>query len=190
MSGWSNLSLNETYPILFNEFNAMSIVVKIVGVILYIIICIGNMSIIGISHYEKYGQDPRKRSFPDQIFGFGFFVFAFVNFTSATMILIRSFFGPIGNILAIFHYALYSILLGIPMSWAESIIFKCLLIFFWKRFAALDDDFFAVFFNIFNFLIVGLGITIVRLMTGEFQHRIEFDYWSGIEIVDDNKYST
>ena len=55
---------------------------------------------------------------------------------------------------------------------------------------ALDDDFFAVFFNIFNFLILGLGITIVRLMTGEFQHRIEFEYWSGIEIVDDNKYST
>ena len=190
MTGWSNLSLNETYPIPFNEFNAMPIVVKIIGVILYIIICIGNMSIIGISHYEKYGQDPRKRSFPDQIFGFSFFVFALVNFISSTMILIRSFCGPIGDILAVFHYVLSSVMLGFPMSLAESIIFKCLLIFFWKRFAALDDDFFAVFFNIFNFLIVGLGITIVRLMTGEFQHRIDFGYWSGIEIVDDNKYST
>ena len=190
MSGWYNYSLYETYPIPSNEFNATPIVVKIVGVILYIIICIGNMSVIGISHYEKYGQDPRKRSFPDQNFGFSFLVFALQNFESSTMILIRSFFGPIGKIPTLFHYALFSILLGLPMFLAESIIFKCLLIFFWKRFAALDDDFFAVFFNIFNFLIVGLGITIVRIMTGEFQHRLDFGHWSGVEIVDVNKYST
>ena len=189
MSGWYNLSLNNTYPIPLNEFNVMPIVVKIVGVILYIIICIGNMSIIGISHYEKYGQDPRKRSFPDQIFGFSFFMFALANFTSSTMILIRSFFGPIGDIPALFPYVLSSVMLGFPMSLAESIIFKCMLIFFWKRFAALDDDFFAVFFHIFNYLIVGLGITIVRLMTGEFQHRIDFGYWSGSKIIDDNIYS-
>ena len=75
-----------------------------------------------------------------------------------------------------------------PMTWAESITFRCLLIFFWKRFAALDDDFFAVFLNIFNYLIVGLGITIIRIMTGEFQRKPGFVDWSGIEIVDDDNY--
>ena len=188
MSQWTNLALNETYPFQLEDFDVMSIIVKIVGVILYIIICIGNISMIAISHYEKYGQDPQKRSLTDQIFGFGFFVFAIISFTVASIILIKSFVGPIGEIPTIFVYALYSILLGIPMSWAESIIFRCLLIFFWKRFAALDDDFFAVFLNIFNYLIVGLGITIVRIMTGEFQRKPGFADWSGIEIVDDDNY--
>ena len=178
------MSLNETYPIPLEPFNSIPIVVKIIGVIVYIVICFGNMSLIGIFHYEKYGQDPQKRSFPDQVFGFSFFVFAMVNFISSTMILIRSFIGPMGHIPALFFYALYSILLGIPMSFAENIIFKCMLIFFRKRFAALDDDFFAVFFNIFNFLIVGLGITLVRLMTGEFLHRPGYEFWSGFDVVD------
>ena len=87
MPEWINFTLNETYPIQLEDFNVISIIVKIVGVILYIIICIGNISIIGISHYEKYGQDPQKRSFADQMFGFGFFVFAIFSFTTATILL-------------------------------------------------------------------------------------------------------
>ena len=185
MSKWTNLSLNETYPISLETFNAVPIVVIIITVVFYIIICIGNLSIIGISHYEKYGQDPKKRSFPDQVFGFSLFVFAVINFITASMILIRPFIGPMGNIPALVIFSLYSILLALPMSWAESIVFKCLLIFFWKRFAALDDDFFAMFFNIFNFLIIGFGITGVRLMTDEFQRRIDYDFWSGIELVNE-----
>ena len=185
MFEWMNLSLNDTYPIPLETFDAIPIVFYIINVVFYIIICIGNLSIIGISHYEKYGQDPQKRSFTDQVFGFGLFVFVVINFISSLLVLMRSFIGPMGNIPALVYFALYSVLLALPLSFAESIIFKCLLIFFWKRFAALDDDFFALFFNVFNFLIIGFGITAIRLMTGEFQRRIDYDFWSGIELVDE-----
>ena len=49
----------------FNEVNDWAL-----SLIMYLIGCFGILSIIGIIHYEKYGQDPQKRSFSDQIFTF------------------------------------------------------------------------------------------------------------------------
>ena len=43
---------------------------KIFGLIMYLIGCLGIFSFIGIIHFEKYGQDCQKRSFPDQILSF------------------------------------------------------------------------------------------------------------------------
>ena len=73
-------------------------------------------------------------------------------------------------------------MLAIPLGYAESLLYKCLLIFFWKKCASINDDFFATFFNIFNFLIVGLNISIIRLMTGEFYLRSIFKFFAGTEI--------
>ena len=73
-------------------------------------------------------------------------------------------------------------MLAITLGYAECILFKCLLIFYWKKFAAINDDFLATFFNMFNFLIVGLTISVIRLMIGEFYFRPKFEIFSGTEI--------
>ena len=183
-----NTSTTEAASNSMEDFNIMPIFVKILGVIMYILICMGNVSVIGISHYEKFGQDPQKRSFQDQIFGFSCLMFACCSFIAITLLEIRSLFGPIGNIPTLIYYMLQSMLLGIPMALAESILFRVLLIYFWRRFAAIDDDFFATFFNLFNFLIIGVGITTYRLMIGEFHQRYDYGTLSGIEIVDLDAY--
>ena len=143
---------------------------------------IGNVSIIGIAHYEKYGQDSQKRSFADQIFYFNCLHFVFSSFINTTILEIRSLFGPVGDFLTLFYNFLLSQMLAIPLGYAECILFRCLLIFFWKKFATINDDFFATFFNMFNFLIVGLTISVIRLMIGEFYFRPKFELFSGTDI--------
>ena len=158
------------------------VVVQIVGIISYILANIGNGLLIGIAHYEKFGQDSQKRSFSDQIFSFNCLHYAISSFVFSTILEIRSLFGPIGNFLSLLYSFLGSLMLAFPMGYAECILYKCLLIFFWKKCASINDDFIATFFNIFNFLIVGLNITIIRLMIGEFYLRPAFELFSGIEI--------
>ena len=48
----------------------ISIGLKIFSLIMYLIGCLGIFTIFGIIHFEKYGQDCQKRSFPDQILSF------------------------------------------------------------------------------------------------------------------------
>ena len=50
--------------------SGITIHAKIVGLLIYFLGCLGTFSIIGIINYEKFGQDPQKRSFADQIFAF------------------------------------------------------------------------------------------------------------------------
>ena len=152
------------------------------GVLTYIFSIVGNGLFIGIAHYEKYGQDPQKRSFPDQISSFNCLLFTLTSFIWSTILEIRSLFGPIGNVATLIFYSNNSLMLCIPLGFAECILFKCLLIFFWKKFAAINDDFFATFFNMFNVLIVGLIISLFRLMNGEYYLRYDFEIISGVEI--------
>ena len=42
-------------------------VVQFLGILVFILLNMGNCLFLGIIHYEKFGQDPQKRSFPDQI---------------------------------------------------------------------------------------------------------------------------
>ena len=143
---------------------------------------IGNGFIIVIALYEKFGQDSQKRSFPDQIFSFNCMHLAFSSFLTSTILEIRSLFGPIGSFVTLFWYFLHSLMLAIPLGYVECILFKCLLLFFWKKFAAINDDFLATFFNMFNLFIVALSISIFRLMIGEFHLRDDFEIFSGSEI--------
>ena len=84
-----------------------------------------------------------------------------------TIIIIRTFLGPVLNSIALFRYYLTSTLLAIPLAIAESIIFRCLMIFFFNDTAMVNDEFLATFLNLFNTMI-GQMISIVRLNIGEF----------------------
>ena len=129
------------------------ILITLFGISVFILLCLGNCLILGIVHYEKYGQDSKKRSFQDRVFSFNCLLFAFITFFNGILFQVRSLFGPIGNISALIIYFNGSVMLAIPLGYAESILFKCLLIFFWKKFAAINDEFLATFFNSFNVLI-------------------------------------
>ena len=45
----------------------------------------------------------------------------------------------------------------------------------------IDDDFLATFFNLFNFLIVGQILSVIRLLSGEFYFKDEYGTLSGIQ---------
>ena len=85
---------------------------KIFGLIMYLIGCLGIFSIFGIIHYEKYGQDPQKRSFSDQIFTFNCKMFMIVSPIFGGLTQIRWVFGPIGYTMATFRAQLFTSLMA------------------------------------------------------------------------------
>ena len=150
---------------------------KIFGLIMYLIGCLGIFSFIGIIHFEKYGQDSQKRSFSDQILSFNCKMFMIISPIFWGIWQIRWLFGPVGYNLAIFQYYLSSSLLLIPLGITESILFQCLMIFSWKKCAMISDEFFATYFNFTNFIVTQM-ISVIRLMTGEYERKELFVYWS------------
>ena len=159
---------------------------KILGLIMYLIGCFGILTIIGIIHYEKYGQDPQKRSFSDQIFTFNCRIFMIASPIFWGIAQIRWLFGPIGHNLALFRFYLASSLLCIPLGCTESILFQCFMIFSWKKCAMINDEFFATFFNFTNFMVVQI-ISVIRLMTGQLYTKY-FKMLSGVEVHVQNSY--
>ena len=54
----------------YSETNAgAGIWTKIIGLAMYFIGCLGIILFYGIIHYEKFGQDSKKRSFPGKYYG-------------------------------------------------------------------------------------------------------------------------
>ena len=49
--------------------------VKVIGILSYFLGRLGNFLLLGIVHYEKFGQDPQKRSLSDRLFTFWFQLF-------------------------------------------------------------------------------------------------------------------
>ena len=86
-----------------NEIAGISLGSKVFGLIMYLIGCLGIFSIFGIIHFEKYGQDPQKRSFSDQIFTFSCKIFMIVSPIYWGIAQIRWIFGPIGYTMASFR---------------------------------------------------------------------------------------
>ena len=76
---------------------------KIFGLIMYLIGFLGIFSVLGIIHFEKYGQDSQKRSFSDQILSFNCKIFMIVSPIFWGINEIRWLFGPIGYTIAIFR---------------------------------------------------------------------------------------
>ena len=155
----------------------ISIGLKIFSLIMYLIGCSGIFSVFGIIHFEKYGQDSQKRSFSDQILSFNGKIFMIVMPIYWGISQIRWIFGPVGYTMAVFRYYLISTLLSFPLGITESILFQCLMIFSWKKCAMISDEFFATYFNFTNFIVTQM-ISVIRLMTGEYERKELFVYWS------------
>ena len=56
-----------------------------------------------------------------------------------------------------------------PLAYTESILYKCLLIFNWKKCAALDDDFWGKLISIFN-VFFAFTIAFIRFALGNLYH--------------------
>ena len=82
-----------------------------------------------------------------------------------TITMFRLFYGPIGNIAALALCYLISTLLSVPLGFAETIIYQCLLIFFWKKFGMMNDELLARFLIFFN-IMIGQMISVIRLSIG------------------------
>ena len=67
-----------------------------------------------------------------------------------------------------------------PLSYAESVMYKCLLIFNWKKCAALDDEYWATFMSLFN-ISLGMLVGSSRMILGNPFHEA-FEMWSGLEL--------
>ena len=169
------LSLNN-----HNEIDEITIPAKIIGVVIYLLGLLGNSSILGILHYEKFGQDSQKRSFADQLFAFNCIIFMIIYPMMLTIDQLRWFYGPIGYTLAISKQYLASCLLCIPLGFTESISFRLLMIYSWKHCAMINDEFCAKFFNTFNFILIQM-ISMFRLIIGEFETIELFTIFSGVE---------
>ena len=164
-----------------NETAVISLGFKVFGLVMYLINCFGIFSIFGIIHYEKFGQDPQKRSFSDQIFTFNCKMFMIVSPIFGGLAQIRWIFGPIGYTMAVFRYYLISTLLSFPLGITESILFQCLMIFSWKKCAMINDEFFATYFNFTNFMLAQI-ISVTRSMIGEYENFKNFAYVSGVKV--------
>ena len=191
------LSINMTTMCDFNDYiiyqnkdknvAGISIGLKIFSLIMYLIGCLGIFTIFGIIHFEKYGQDCQKRSFPDQILSFNCKMFMIIMPIYWGISQIRWIFGPIGYTMTVFRYYLLSSLLSFPLGITESILFQCLMIFSWKKCAMISDEFLATYFNIANLMMAQI-ISMIRLMSGEYERKDFFFYWSGAEVQIEKPY--
>ena len=94
---------------------------------------------------------------------------------------IRWVFGPVGYGLTNLRYYVGSSLLCIPLGIAESILFRCLMIFSWKTAASINDEYVSRFFAIWNFILAQM-ISVIHLMLGQFHHKDYFGLISGVDM--------
>ena len=163
-----------------NEIGDIRISAKIISFIIYFFGMLGISSLLGIIHYEKFGQDPQKRSFADLMFTSNCTTIMIIWPIVETITQIRWFYGPVGYAMTKFKHYLVSCVLSIPLGLTESILYRLLMIYSWKKCAMIDDEFFSNFFNIFNFMVAQM-ISMYRLMTGQFETKEYFTIFSGVE---------
>ena len=58
-------------------------IIKMIVVITFILANIENLMLLGVIHFEKYGQDPMKRSFPDRMFANFCWLHVYVSFVNS-----------------------------------------------------------------------------------------------------------
>ena len=88
---------------------------KIIAVLMYLFGSMGNFLYLGVIHYEKFGHDAQKRSFPDRIFSFNCLVGMVGSFIFFTISTIRWIFGPVNYAATTLRYYCISVLLCIPL---------------------------------------------------------------------------
>ena len=102
------------------------------------------------------------------------------RFVYSTISEIRWFFGPVGYVLTSLRHYVGSSQLCIPLGVAESVLFRCLMIFSWKTATSINDEFVSTFFAILNFIVAQM-ISVIRLMFGQFHHKDYFILISGVD---------
>ena len=98
--------LNTTFQISMENEEIEFGTVQFLGILVFILLIFGNCLILGIIHYEKFGQDPQKRSFPDQIISAFVWNAITISFINAIILEYRSLFGTVGYFWAIVVYFL------------------------------------------------------------------------------------
>ena len=88
---------------------------KIIAALTYLFGSLGNFLYLGIIHYEKFGQDAQKRSFPDRIFSFNCFMAMVGSFIFFTISTIRWIFGPVYYAITTLRYYCISVMLCVPL---------------------------------------------------------------------------
>ena len=69
------------------------IIVKTIVVVTLVLVNIGNAMLLGVIHFEKYGQDPMKRSFPDRMFANCCWLHVYISFTNCLIEQYRALIG-------------------------------------------------------------------------------------------------
>ena len=115
-----------------NETAVISLGFKVFGLVMYLINCFGIFSIFGIIHCEKYGQDPQKRSFSDQIFTFNCIMFMIICPIFGGLTQIRWVFGPIGYTMATFRAQLFTSLMAVIKNINRVFLVHVASAFFWN----------------------------------------------------------
>ena len=156
----------------------IGIFLKVVGVISYFLSNLGNLLLLSLVHYEKFGHDPQKRSLPDRVFSFNTILGVIFFVIHSNILISRTLFGPVGNAITQFRYYFLTSTFSIILGATESMLFKCLMIFSWKKYAMMNDEFFATFLNIYN-LMVGQILSIARFYIGGFFHHSGYQIFSG-----------
>ena len=108
-------------------------------------------------------------------------------FISDSILQLRNLFGPVGINITLFNSYILSTCLNVPLGFAESVLFQCFMVFFWKKLAMINDDFLATFFFLFNLMISQI-ISLIRLMNGDFYKRDAFGILSGIDIETEKEF--
>ena len=70
--------------------------VKVVGVVSYFLSNFGNILLLSIVHYEKFGHDPQKRSLPNRVFSFSTILGVILFAIQSNILIGRTLFGPVG----------------------------------------------------------------------------------------------
>ena len=76
---------NDTLQAMYQEednSHTNQIIVKTMVVVTFFLVNIGNGMLLGVIHFEKYGQDPMKRSFPDRMFANSCWLHVYISFAN------------------------------------------------------------------------------------------------------------
>ena len=152
--------------------------IKVVGILSYILSNFGYILLLGTVHYEKFGQDPQKRSLPDRIFSFNTILWVIFFVIHSHILIIRTLFGPVGNAITQLRYYLMTSIYSIILGNTETMLFRCIMLFSWKKYAMVNDEFFATFLNIFN-LMIGQIVCIVCFYIKDFSLHNGYQMFSG-----------
>jgi hypothetical protein len=175
-----NVSENVTTDILANLYD-VPVYMAICAVITVAVEVIGNGLLASVIMYEKFGMDPQKRTTINQLVSKVCWMLIMTNLAIFPFMVVRTLFGPQSELLGswILHGIMFSMMYNF-LTLTETMILKCLYIFYWPRMAMLDDTLLSQFMVQWNLMIASLCI-FTRLHIGEYHTNTQFQFITGME---------